>query len=264
MIDCIVGMSAERYFADETIKIGRPIIPSVIFSVLSGTSFAYLIFGIIALHFESIRDLLILRETQAKTFLAEHLKGSLDLINPASILIIRPDIPVNDFALGFAVFVIFVFSRYIFAAIFLILNAIQPQMTESSISEKQRQNNKVILRCIFAQFVGFCLLATLPSFIIVMNFYFRSKPNCINALCFLFMNCFSLYDIIVTVICIKSYRLFVIQIGDYILSFWSNQKLNTVIPKSPIFTTNVDHNNIDPTKPKPIVYGKTVYCRIKC
>uniref|UniRef100_A0AC34GC73 Uncharacterized protein n=1 Tax=Panagrolaimus sp. ES5 TaxID=591445 RepID=A0AC34GC73_9BILA len=95
MIDCIVGMSAERYFVDENLKTGRPIIPTVMFSILSGTSFAYLLFGIVAVQFDSVQNLLILTPNQAETFLAEHLKGSLEKINPASILIIRPDIPVN-------------------------------------------------------------------------------------------------------------------------------------------------------------------------
>uniref|UniRef100_A0A914P8V6 G protein-coupled receptor n=1 Tax=Panagrolaimus davidi TaxID=227884 RepID=A0A914P8V6_9BILA len=215
LIDCIVGMSAERYFAIKDFNTKHSKMPFIIFSILSGSSLAYLIIGTIAVHFQAVREILIMPEKEAAGFLADHLKGSGLAIDPASVLVFRPDIPAKQFAMGFTAFVSFVFCRYVFAVIFLILNATKSKMSEVKMSERLRRNNKMLLRCTYAQFVGFCSLAGFPAFIIVATFYFASEPSPIIALCFLLMNCFGLYDIFVTVICIKPYRSFFENLYKY-------------------------------------------------
>ena len=212
LIDCIVGMSAERYFAIKDFQTKHSKTPFLIFSILSGSSLAYLVFATIAVCFKPVRDVFIMPPNEAEAFLTEHLKNSNATINPESILVFRPNIPVKDFAMAFTIFVLFVFSRYFFALIFLILNATKSSSASNiKMSERLRKNNKMLLRCTYAQFVGFCSLAGFPAFVIVLTYYFLSEPSVIIYFCFLFMNCFGLYDILVTVICIKPYRAFFVN-----------------------------------------------------
>uniref|UniRef100_A0AC35G2J9 G protein-coupled receptor n=1 Tax=Panagrolaimus sp. PS1159 TaxID=55785 RepID=A0AC35G2J9_9BILA len=244
LIDCIVGMSAERYFAFKNMHTKRQSkAPIIIFACFSGSSFVYLCLATIAVCFESVRDALVLTENEAATFLVKHLEGSLSSINPASILIFRPDIPAKSFAIGFAIFVSFVFSRYFAALIFLVLNATKTSISTSQMSDKIKKNNKMLLRCIYAQFFGFCTFAGFPAFAIVATFYFLSKPNSIISFCFLLMNCFGLYDILVTVIFIKPYRSFFVKIFEYLTYKYSrcrtkiNPNINSksIVPVGKIF-----------------------------
>uniref|UniRef100_A0A914Q2G7 Gustatory receptor n=1 Tax=Panagrolaimus davidi TaxID=227884 RepID=A0A914Q2G7_9BILA len=259
LIDCIVGMSAERYFAIKNIRTGHSKTPLIIFLILSGSSLVYLIAAMIAVQFQSVRESLILSENEVLEFFEEHLKDAVTIINPASVLIIRPDIPVQKFAMGFGIFVSFVFSRYIAAIVLLILNATNTQMPNMErMSEKLKKNNKMLLKCIFAQFFGFFTLAGLPAFIIVLNFYFLSEPNVIISFCFLFMNCFGLYDIFVTVICVKPYRGFIVKIITYVkrksLRFLKNKvdpKAASDPRKPSIFITRLFDTSSD-------MYSKTI------
>uniref|UniRef100_A0AC35GRK0 G-protein coupled receptors family 1 profile domain-containing protein n=1 Tax=Panagrolaimus sp. PS1159 TaxID=55785 RepID=A0AC35GRK0_9BILA len=75
-------------------------------------------------------------------------------------------------------------------------------------SRALQKHNTMLLRCTYAQFCGFCVFAGIPAIIIVLIYYFISEPCKLIYFCFLLMNMFGLFDILVTVICIKPYRIF--------------------------------------------------------
>uniref|UniRef100_A0AC35GQ38 Uncharacterized protein n=1 Tax=Panagrolaimus sp. PS1159 TaxID=55785 RepID=A0AC35GQ38_9BILA len=132
LIDCIVGMSAEQYYATSNYQAKHSKVPFILFCSLSASSLAYLIIGTIAVQYKSVRDIFVMGEDEAAVFLDQHLKGSNNYIDSRSVIVFRSDIPVKEFAVGFTLFVSFVFCRYIIAIAFLIMKATRTQVLNNN------------------------------------------------------------------------------------------------------------------------------------
>uniref|UniRef100_A0A914P757 G protein-coupled receptor n=1 Tax=Panagrolaimus davidi TaxID=227884 RepID=A0A914P757_9BILA len=209
LVDCIAGMSAERYYAIRNKEVlGHSKKPQIIFGCLFFSNFAFLGIALGAALINNGKEAAIMSYNESLEYMTAHVQGSEKVLEFSSILLMRAD-KQNSLIIGAIGFLFFAFARYLTASVFLVLNATTTSPLKSStiISKKLQKNNKMLLRCTYIQFAGFILLAGLPTVLIAFSLFALSEPTKLTTFCILAMNSFGLYDTFVTIICIKPYRM---------------------------------------------------------
>ena len=219
LVDCIAGMSAERYYAIRNTDILRHSKkPLIIFGALFLSNLAFLVGGFVGTFFVSLPETIFISQNQTLNYLHAHLIGSENIPALGTSLFFRTD-QSQLLMYGAGAFLAFAFLRYITASVFLILNVTTSVKSSSKISRKLQKNNTMLLRCTYIQFSGFVLLAGLPTVTIVAALVFIQEPTKITTFAILMMNSFGLYDTFVTIICIKPYRMFFFKLFKDIRSY---------------------------------------------
>ncbi|KAE9556633.1 hypothetical protein FO519_000039 [Halicephalobus sp. NKZ332] len=98
---------------------------------------------------------------------------------------------------------------FIFFVIFIVLNIVEAKKAMHLVSVRSRRNHNMLIKMTYAQILGLLTFIFLPQFSFTYLYGFFSNSSYLFAVGLTVKDFFLLYDIGVTVICIKPYRTFV-------------------------------------------------------
>ena len=79
-------------------------------------------------------------------------------------------------------------------------------------SAELKKSNAMLLRISYFQFLGTVTIIACPVATITFTYWFASQPSFFVNYCLAFMNFFGFYDVLITLICIRPYRMYTIDL----------------------------------------------------
>ena len=211
LYDCIIGLAFERSFALRNIEnlIQIPsTIPFYYFCILSFSSICCLFLGITCNFIKPLIDAFIVPVEEIPKVVQPNIHGIEGVLILNSLAIIQGSAQ-NTLPIFVVLGGLFASGKVVLAFVVTFLNGLKTERIKYLMPVETQKSNAMLLRMNYFQLAGFAIFIVCPVAIVTFTFWFVSTPAPYVNYCLGVMNFFGLYDTLMTLICIKPYRIFV-------------------------------------------------------